>query len=50
MTEAAEFTEKELAEISRYFGVNLKDLDPETFKIMRNHLRAKYHPDKFEKI
>lgn len=45
----SEFTEKELAEISKYFGVNLKDLDSENFKTLRNQLRSKYHPDKFEK-
>lgn len=47
--QASEFSEKELAEISKYFGVSLEELDPEIFKTLRNQLRAKYHPDKFEK-
>lgn len=46
---ASEFTEKELAEIGKYFGVKLNELDEENFKALRNQLRSKYHPDKFEK-
>jgi hypothetical protein len=40
-------TEKQA--IQKYFGMNLEELDLETFKKIRNELRTKYHPDKFEK-
>jgi hypothetical protein len=43
------FTPEELESIEKYFGSDLNELDMERFKTIRNQLRAKYHPDKFEK-
>jgi hypothetical protein len=44
------FTPAELEAIEKYFGARWSDLDLENFKAIRNKLRAKYHPDKFEKF
>lgn len=44
------FTEQEQAEIQALFGHRLEDLDAETFKKSLRELRAKYHPDNFERF
>lgn len=43
-------TPQEKEAIRKYFGMSLEELDLESFKRLRNVLRAKYHPDKFEKF
>ncbi|MFN7119289.1 MAG: DnaJ family molecular chaperone [Saprospiraceae bacterium] len=44
------FSEKDKAAIEKYFGVRLEDLDLEKLKKLQRELRAKYHPDNFEKF
>lgn len=44
------FTEQELQEIRELFGAQPEQLDPDTFKKTLRELRAKYHPDNFEKF
>ena len=44
------FTEQEKQEIREFFGVLPEQLDAETFKKTLRELRAKYHPDNFEKF
>lgn len=44
------FTEQEQQEIRELFGAAPDQLDPETFKKTLRELRAKYHPDNFEKF
>ncbi len=41
-------TEKE--EIRKYFGKGLEEMDSEEFKQLHKTLRAKFHPDNFEKF
>ena len=43
------FTRLELENIQKYFGKSLSELNIETSRKIRTQLRAKYHPDKFEK-
>lgn len=45
--EALTYKDKEL--IQKYFEQSIESLDLETFKKVRNQLRIKYHPDKYEK-
>jgi len=42
-------TNKERELVQKYFEQSLESLDMETFKKVRNQLRLKYHPDKYEK-
>lgn len=44
------FTEQELADIQTFFGSQVEHLDAETFKKTLRELRAKYHPDNFERF
>jgi hypothetical protein len=44
------FSDKDKATIVKYFGVRLEDLDVEQLKKIHRELRAKYHPDNFEKF
>ena len=44
------FTEQERQEIRELFGVLPEQLDAEIFKQKLRELRAKYHPDNFEKF
>jgi len=44
------FTEQEQAEIQTLFGYKPEEMDAETFKKTLRELRAKYHPDNFEKF
>ncbi|MEO6040233.1 MAG: hypothetical protein ABIQ93_17600 [Saprospiraceae bacterium] len=44
------FSEQEIAEIHDLFGLTPEQLDLETFKTKLRELRAKYHPDNFEKF
>lgn len=44
------FTEQELAEIREWFGAPPEQLDLEAFRKTLRELRAKYHPDNFEKF
>lgn len=44
------FSEKDKAAIEKYFGVRLEELDLEQLKKIHRELRAKYHPDNFEKF
>lgn len=44
------FSEKDKAAIEKYFGVRLEELDTEQLKKIHRELRAKYHPDNFEKF
>lgn len=44
------FSEKDKAAIEKYFGVRLEELDAEQLKKIHRELRAKYHPDNFEKF
>ncbi|MCB0542116.1 MAG: hypothetical protein H6575_08195 [Lewinellaceae bacterium] len=44
------FSEQELAEFREYFGAAPGEMDGETFKAKLRQLRAKYHPDNFEKF
>lgn len=44
------FSEKDKAAIEKYFGVRLEELDLEKLKKLQRELRAKYHPDNFEKF
>src|SRR5690349_23904695 len=44
------FSEQELHEIRELFGVPPEQLDTETFKAKLRELRARYHPDNFEKF
>lgn len=46
---AVQFTSAEQEQVQKYFEMPLHELDQEHFKKIRNQLRAKYHPDKFEK-
>lgn len=36
--------------IRKYFGKELEELDPDSFQALRKQLRARYHPDNFEKF
>jgi len=47
-TLAISATEKE--DIRKYFGKTLEELSPEEFQRTRKELRAKFHPDNFEKF
>jgi hypothetical protein len=42
-------TNKDKELVQKYFEQSLESLDMETFKKVRNQLRLKYHPDKYEK-
>lgn len=42
-------TNKDKELVQKYFEQSLESLDLETFKKVRNQLRLKYHPDKYEK-
>ncbi len=44
------FSEKDKTTIEKYFGVPLEALDLEQLKKIHRELRAKYHPDNFEKF
>ncbi len=44
------FTEQELAEIREWFAASPEQLDLEAFRKTLRELRAKYHPDNFEKF
>ena len=44
------FTEQELAEIREWFGAPPEQLDLEALRKTLRELRAKYHPDNFEKF
>ncbi|MCB9307597.1 MAG: hypothetical protein H6565_13465 [Lewinellaceae bacterium] len=44
------FSEQELAEFREYFGETPGEMDGEAFKAKLRQLRAKYHPDNFEKF
>lgn len=44
------FTEKDKATIEKYFGVRLEELDAAQLKKIHRELRAKFHPDNFEKF
>jgi len=44
------FSENESREIQELFGALPQQLDPDEFKIKLRELRAKYHPDQFEKF
>lgn len=44
------FTEQELKEIREWFGAAPEQLEPEAFRKTLRDLRAKYHPDNFEKF
>jgi len=44
------FTEQEKQEIRELFGATPEQLDAEAFKKTLRELRAKYHPDNFEKF
>ncbi|MCU0448029.1 MAG: hypothetical protein MUE85_24270 [Microscillaceae bacterium] len=39
----------ERQDIQKHFGMSLEEMTLDSFKKIRNELRAKYHPDKFEK-
>lgn len=43
-------TPQEREEIRQYFGKPLEELTPDTFRQLLRQLRAKYHPDQFEKF
>jgi hypothetical protein len=43
-------TTKDREDIQKYFEANLEDLRPEDYKKILKQLRAKYHPDNFEKF
>ncbi|MBC8047796.1 MAG: hypothetical protein H7Y00_13445, partial [Fimbriimonadaceae bacterium] len=43
-------TNFEKESVLKYFGIGINELDIDTFKKIRNQLRMKYHPDKFEKL
>lgn len=43
-------TPQDKEDIAKFFGVPLEQLDLETFKKTLRQLRAKYHPDNFEKF
>lgn len=47
--EKLRFTEKEKEKIIEYFGKKIEELSLEEFDKKHRELRAKYHPDKFEK-
>jgi hypothetical protein len=44
------FSEQERQEIREHFGVSPEQLDAEAFRKTLRELRAKYHPDNFEKF
>jgi hypothetical protein len=44
------FSEQELADIQQFFGHSPENLDTEAFKKTLRELRAKYHPDNFERF
>lgn len=44
------FDAQELTDIQALFGHRLENLDTETFKKILRDLRAKYHPDNFERF
>lgn len=46
--QAITVTEKE--EIQKLFGLSLEEIDEPTLKKLKKELRAKYHPDNFEKF
>ena len=43
-------THAEREAIKKYWGKSLESLHPDEFQKTRKHLRAKYHPDNFEKF
>lgn len=43
-------SEKDKDAIRKYFGMPLEQLEPEAFKASLKALRARYHPDNFEKF
>lgn len=47
---ATAISPQEKEEIHQYFGVPLDELTPESFKLILRQLRAKFHPDAFEKF
>ncbi|MBK8705139.1 MAG: hypothetical protein IPN33_17280 [Saprospiraceae bacterium] len=47
---ATAISPQEKEEIQKYFGLPLEDLTPETFRQILRQLRAKFHPDAFEKF
>jgi len=47
---ATAISPQEKEEIQKYFGLPLEDLTPESFKQILRQLRAKFHPDAFEKF
>ncbi len=48
--QAVTFTIQEKEAIQKYFGVSLEELEAGVFKKQLKSLRAKYHPDNFEKF
>lgn len=44
------WTAADKAAIQKYYGQSLDELRPEEFNKIRKQLRAKYHPDNFEKF
>jgi len=44
------FSEQEITDINELFGATPEQLDAEVFKTKLRELRAKYHPDNFEKF
>ena len=42
-------TQSEREVIQKYWGKSLENLNPEEFRKTHKQLRAKYHPDNFEK-
>ncbi len=44
------FTPREQEEILEFFGLSPEQIDADTLKKMLRELRAKYHPDNFEKF
>ena len=47
---ATNITTQDQSNIQKYFGLPLQELDEVSFKRIQKELRAKYHPDKFEKF
>lgn len=47
---ANNWTAADKATIQKYYGHSLEELRPEEFQKIRKQLRAKYHPDNFEKF
>lgn len=44
------FSDQEIQEIREFFGAGPEQLDPEAYKKALRDLRARYHPDNFEKF